>query len=54
MLIMEIRHKLSLITHLRSFHKTLSDTDIKESLYFEMIVLNSSFEKGSHSIVGLD
>jgi len=54
MLIMEIRYELSLITHLRSFYETLSGPDIKKLLHFEIVVLNSSFKKGSHSIVDLD
>ena len=54
MLIMEIRHESSLITYLRSFYETLSGPDIKKSLHFEIVVLNSSFKKSFYSIISLD
>ena len=51
---MKIRHESLLITHLRSFYETLSSLGIEELLHFEIAVLNSSFKKDFHSVVGLD
>jgi len=52
-LIIEIKHELLLINCLRIFHKILSSPDIDKLLHFEIIVLNSSFKKESHSIISL-
>jgi len=52
-LIIEIKHELSLINYLRIFHKILSSPDIDKLLHLEIMVLNFSFKKESHSIVSL-
>jgi len=52
MLIMEIKQSLSLIIHLRIFHKILSGLGADESLHFLMAFLNSSFKKGFQSETG--
>ena len=54
MLIMTFKHESSLITYLRCFYKTLSGPSIDESLYFNIMILNSSLEKGFHFYIGLE
>jgi len=50
---MTLQHELSLITHLRCFHKTLSGSGIDELLHFDIVILNSSLEKGFYFNIGL-
>ena len=49
MLTIIFKYKLSLIIYLRYFHKTLSGSSVNESLYFMIMLLNSSFEKDINS-----
>ena len=51
---MTFKHELSLITYLRYFHETLFGPSIDESLYYNIVILNSSLEKGSHSNISLE
>jgi len=54
MLIMTLKHELSLIIYLRYFHKTLSGSGVDELLHFNIVILNSSLEKEFHSNIGLE
>ena len=53
MLIMTLKHELSLIIYLRYFYKTLSSSGVDELLHIDLIILNSSLEKGFHSVISL-
>ena len=48
-----LRHIVSLTHLLRCFHDNLSRPGVNKLLYFTIALVNSSFEKGFHFIVGL-
>jgi len=49
MLMILVRHLLSLMTTLRYFHEIQSSPGVNKLLHLTMVLLSSSLENGSHS-----
>jgi len=54
MLMILVKHLLSLIIALRCFHKVQSGLEVDESLHLMMVFLNSPLENRSHLCICFD